>query len=64
MFCCALLYVYSRIAIILMGEYDHVRPQSQTVDKPVAPRERATQQSRATSKVNKTKQPALSSQLR
>ena len=23
-----------------MGEYDHIRPQSQTVDKPVAPRTR------------------------
>ena len=45
MFCCALLYVYYRMTIILMGEYDHVRPQSQTVDKPVASRERATQQS-------------------
>ena len=41
MFCCALLYVHSRIALILMGEYDHVRPQSQNVDKPMAPRERA-----------------------
>ena len=64
MFCCALLYVHSRIAILLMGEYDHAVPQLQTVDKPVTPRERAIQQTRDTRKTNKAKQPALSSPSR
>ena len=64
MFCCALLYVHSRIAILLMGEYDHVVPQSQTIHKPVAPQERAIQQTRDNRKTNKAKQPALSSPSR
>ena len=33
-------------------EYDQEIPQSQTADKPLAPRERATQQSRDTRKTN------------
>ena len=35
------------------SEYDQETPQSQTADKPVAPRGRATQQSRDTRKTNK-----------
>ena len=41
------------------SEYDREMSQSQTVDKPVALRGRATQQSRDTRKTNKAKQPAL-----
>ena len=36
----------------IVSEYDQEIPQSQTADKPVAPRGRATQQSRDTSKRN------------
>ena len=32
----------------IVSEYDHELPQSQTADKPIAPRGRATQQSRDT----------------
>ena len=41
--------------------YNREIPQSQTADKPTAPRGRATQQSRDTRKTKKAKQPARSS---
>ena len=43
------------------SEYDQEISQSQTADKPMALRGRATQQSRDTRKTNYAKQPALSS---
>ena len=36
----------------IVSEYDQEMPQSQTADKPMAPRGRATQQSRETRKTN------------
>ena len=45
---------------IIVIEYDQEMKQSQTADKPMAPRGRATQQSRDTRKTNLAKQPALS----
>ena len=48
----------------IVSEYDQDVPQSQTADKPMAPRGIATQQSLDTSMANKAKQPALSSQSR
>ena len=46
----------------IVSEYDQEIPQSQTADKPVASRGRATAQSRDTMKTNlKAKQSALSS---
>ena len=36
----------------IVSEYDQEIPQSQTVDKPIAPRRRATQPSRDTMKTN------------
>ena len=48
----------------IISEYDQEMPQSQTADKLMAPRGRATQQSRYTSKTNQAKQPALSSPSR
>ena len=48
----------------IVTEYDLEIPQSQTADKPMAPRGRATQQSRDTSKTNQAKQPVLSSPSR
>ena len=45
---------------IIVNEYDQKAPQSQTADKPMATRGRATQQSRDTRKTNKAKQSALS----
>ena len=36
----------------IVNEYDQEIPQSQTADKPTAPRGRATQQSRDTRKTN------------
>ena len=44
----------------IVSEYNQEIPQSQTADKPVASRGRATQQSRDTRKINKAKQLALS----
>ena len=44
--------------------YDQEIQKSQTVVKPMAPRGKATQQSRNTRKTYKAKQPALSSPLR
>ena len=44
----------------IVSKYDQEIPQSQTADKPVAPRGRATQQPRDTRKTNKPEQPALS----
>ena len=44
----------------IVSEYDKEIPQSQTADRPMAPRGRATQQSRDTRKTNQAKQPALS----
>ena len=46
---------------IYNSEYDEEIPQSQTADKPVTSLGRASQQSHATTKTNKAKQPALSS---
>ena len=46
---------------IKISEYDQEIPQSQTTDKPIAPRGRVTQQLRDTRKTNKVKQSALSS---
>ena len=48
----------------IVREYDQEIPQSQTADKLMAPRGRATHQSRGTSKTNQAKQPALPSQSR
>ena len=45
----------------IVSEYDQKIPQSQTADKPMAPRGRDTKQSRDTRKTNQAKQPALSS---
>ena len=42
------------------SEYDQEIPQSQTAEKHMAPRGRATQQSRDTRKTNQAKQPAPS----
>ena len=46
------------------SEYDQEIPQSQTADKPMAPRGRATKQSRYTMKTNLAKQLTLSSPSR
>ena len=43
----------------IVSEYDQEIPQSQTADKPMAPRGRATQPSRDTRKTNQAKQPVL-----
>ena len=48
----------------IVSEYDQEIPQSQTADKPVAPRGRAVQLSRDTRKTNSAKQSALSSPSR
>ena len=45
----------------IVREYDQKIPQSQTADKPMAPRGRAKTHSRDTRKTNEAKQPALSS---
>ena len=37
---------------LIVNEYDQEIPQSQTADKPMAPRGRATQQSRDTKNTN------------
>ena len=44
----------------IVSEYDQEIPQSQTADKPMAQRERATQQPRDTRKTNQTKQATIS----
>ena len=46
----------------IVSEYDKEIPQSQTTDKPMPPRGRATQPWRDTRKTNSAKQPAYSSQ--
>ena len=51
----------STVSTKIVSEYDQEIPQSQTGDKPMAPRGRATQQSPDTRKANQAKQPALSS---
>ena len=51
------------VIVKIVSEYDQEIPQSQTEDKPIAPRGRATQPSRDTRKTNKAKQPALSLSL-
>ena len=48
----------------IINDYDQEIPQSQTAAKPMAPRGRATQQSRDTRKTNLAKHPALSSPSR
>ena len=48
----------------MVSVYDQEVPQSQTADKPMAPRGRATEQSRETGKTNQATQPARSSPLR
>ena len=40
------------MATKIVSEYDQEKPQSQTADKPLAPRGRATKQSRDTRKTN------------
>ena len=47
-----LTYMFAYVAKIV-SEYDQEVPQSQTADKPMAPRGRATQQSQDTRKTNK-----------
>ena len=59
-----LVSIISRLVMIKKREYDQEIPQSQTADNPVAPRERAAQQSQDTRKKNKAKQSALSSPSR
>ena len=48
----------------IVSEYDQEIPQSQTADKPIALRGRATQQSQDTRKTNQAKQSAPSSPSR
>ena len=50
---CYILY-HGKIKLYrkIVSEYDQEIPQSQTADNPVAPRGRATQQSRDTRKTN------------
>ena len=52
------------LVLKIVSGYDKEIPQSQTADKPMAPRGRATQQSRDTRKTNYAKQQALSSPSR
>ena len=59
----------NQLQVIVITDYDYPNsgtgiPQSQTADKPIAPRGRATQPSRDTRKTNQAKQPALSSPSR
>ena len=64
-----LIKVFQPVALVsryakIVSEYDQKIPQSQNADKPMASRERATQQARdTTGKTNKAEQPALSSRL-
>ena len=44
--------IFEILVIKKVSEYDQEIPQSQTADKPMAPRGRATQQSRDTRKTN------------
>ena len=46
------LSINLNIGLKLVSEYDQEIPESQTADKPMAPRGRATQQSRDTRKTN------------
>ena len=55
---------YQDFAHKIVREYDQKIPQSQTADKPKAPRGRATQQPRDTRKTKQARQPALSSPAR
>ena len=48
----------------IVSEFDREIPQSQTADKPMALRERATQPSQDTRKTSLLKQPSLSSPSR
>ena len=48
----------------IVSEYDQKIPQSQTTDKPMAPRGGATQPSQDTRNTNKAKQLAYSSRSR
>ena len=48
----------------VVSGYNQEKPQSQTADKPIAPRGKATQQSPDTRKTDYAKQPAFSSQSR
>ena len=48
----------------IVSIYDQEIPQSQTADKPMAPRGRTTQPLRDSRKTNQAKQPALSSPSR
>ena len=58
------IHTWSNGKYVRNSEYDQEIPQSQTADKPIAPRGKATQQPRDTSKTNHAKQPALSSPSR
>ena len=53
--------VYYKKLLKIVNEYDQEIPQSQTANNPMAPRGRATQPLLDTRKINKTKQPVLSS---
>ena len=55
-------YLMTSLLITFMknSEFDQEIPQSQTADKLMAPRGRATQPSQDTRKTNQAKQPALS----
>ena len=50
----------SNVVRKIVSEYGQEITQSKTADNPMAPRGRATQQSRDTRKTNQAKQPALS----
>ena len=51
----------SQHATRIVSECDQEIPRSQTADKPMSPRGRATQPSRVTRKTNQAKRSALSS---
>ena len=57
------IFMFSRYMYKIVSEYDQEIPQSQTVDKPIVPLGRATQQSWETRKTNQAKLPALSLSL-
>ena len=59
-----ILFFPENLETKIVSGYGQEIPQSQTADKPMAPRGRAIQQSRDTRKTNQAKQPALSSPSR
>ena len=54
----------NKLLLKIANEYDQEIPQSLTADNPMAPRGRATEQSRGTRKANLAKQSAVSSPSR